>query len=155
MLVKRIMSASTVTVSPQASLTLAARLMRSHDIGALPVVDESGLIGMVTDRDLVVRAFAAGHDLGATTVGDIASKPVHVCHVDDDMENAVAQMARHQVRRVPVVDDAGALVGMVALSDVARQDDDCAGFAVGEVSEPVRIFACDTFEQTGMGGGHA
>ena len=135
MQVQRVMSRDIVTANPLTTLESAARLMKDHDVGALPVVKDGALVGVVTDRDLVVRGLADGKDGMFSRVADVMSKPLHCCLVDQDMEEVVAQMARHQIRRVMVVDGDGALLGLVALADIGRHDDDAAGFAVGDISE--------------------
>lgn len=135
MQVQRVMSRDLVTANPLTTLESAARLMKDHDVGLLPVVKDGALVGVVTDRDLVVRGLADGKDGMFSRVADVMSKPLHCCQAEEEMEEAVAQMARHQVRRVMVVDRDGALLGLVALADIGRHDDDAAGFAVGEISE--------------------
>ena len=133
--VKDAMTSSVRTASPAQSLTDAAKLMKQEDVGSLPVVDGDRLIGVVTDRDIVVRGIADGSDPHAIQVGDIASRDVVTVRPDDDLDEALRLMAQHQVRRLPVVDD-GQLVGVVAQADVALEAKEKAvGHVVEEISK--------------------
>jgi CBS domain-containing protein len=96
--------------------------MADEGIGPLPVVDGERLVGIVTDRDLVVRVLADGRDVDLTTVGDVASPDVVTVESSDELERVLGLMAENKIRRVPVVDD-GQLVGIVAQADVAREVD--------------------------------
>jgi CBS-domain-containing membrane protein len=109
------------TVRPSDPITFAARLMRDEDCGALPVVDRSGrIVGMVTDRDITCRVVADGEDLRFARVGDCMTDEVFAVHVDSSINECMRTMARHQVRRVPVVDDSDRVVGIVSQGDLAR-----------------------------------
>src|SRR5437588_326102 len=116
--VKDAMTSDVKTATPSQSLTDAAKLMKQEDVGSVPVVDGPRLIGVLTDRDIVVRGIADGSDPHAIKVGDIASRDVVTVRPDDDLDEALRLMALHQVRRLPVVED-GHLVGVVATADVA------------------------------------
>jgi CBS domain-containing protein len=108
-------------IAPQTSIQEAARLMEEEDVGSLPVVEEGArLVGIVTDRDIAIRAVAHGIEPQGTSVMDIASKDVYGLAPDDDLDDALEMMARAQVRRLPVVVRDNELVGMVAQADVAR-----------------------------------
>lgn len=107
--------------------------MRNQDTGALPVVTNHQLAGMITDRDITVRAVAAGRM--DATVGDILSPGTYYCFEDDSVERAANVMAEHQVRRLPVVNRDMQLVGIVSLGDMSQRDDDSAGLALADVSE--------------------
>src|SRR5438067_6843610 len=134
--VKDAMTSSVRTAAPSQSLTDAAALMQQEDVGSLPVVDGDRLIGMVTDRDIVVRGIADGSDPHAVQVGDIASRDIVTVRPDDDLDEALRLMAQHQVRRLPVVDD-GQLVGVVAQADVALEaKEKDLGHVVEEISKP-------------------
>lgn len=112
-------------VAPETSIREAARLMEEEDVGSLPVVEEGArLVGIVTDRDIAVRAVAHGLEPEGTSVMDIASKDVYGLTPDDDLDDALEMMARAQVRRLPVVVRDNELVGMVAQADVARTSKD-------------------------------
>jgi CBS domain-containing protein len=108
----------------------------ADDVGSLPVVDGARLVGMLTDRDIVMRAVAAGADTQTLTVGDVASRTVHTVEPDQDLEEALREMADHQVRRLPVVEN-GDLVGILAQADVAIvAKDKLAGEMLADISQP-------------------
>jgi CBS domain-containing protein len=136
---KKVRDAMTVeprSVESGLSLAEAAQLMKSEDVGSLPVVDDGRLVAMLTDRDIVVRAVAEGVDANATVVGDIASREPVTVGPEQALDEALAVMARHQVRRVPVVDQ-DRLVGIVAQADVAQQaKSKQAGEVLEEISKP-------------------
>jgi len=118
------------------SLSEAAALMRDDDVGSIPVVDNGRLIGIVTDRDIVVRAIAEQRDPSRTTVDEVASHDPVTVSPEQDLDEALELMAYHQVRRLPVVED-GHLVGMLAQADVALQvKDKKVGEVVQEISKP-------------------
>ena len=104
-------------VTPDTTVSEAARLMETEDIGALPILDGDQLIGMVTDRDIVVRAVAHGKDPKGMPVREVASDDPITLHPDDDLSDALRLMASHQVRRLPVVDEDTRLVGIVAQAE--------------------------------------
>ena len=134
--VKDAMTSAVKTATPSQSLTDAARLMKQEDVGSVPVVDGERLIGMLTDRDIVVRGIADGSDPHAIKVGDIASRDLVTVKPDDDLDDALRLMAQHQVRRLPVVED-GQLVGVVATADVAHEAKEKAlGHVMEEISKP-------------------
>jgi CBS domain-containing protein len=121
---------------PSLSLAEAAQLMKSEDIGSLPVVQEGQLVAVLTDRDIVVRAVAESADPSATRVGDIASRKPVTIEPDEDLDEALEQMARAQVRRLPVV-ESGRLVGVLAQADIAQEaKSKQAGELVEEISKP-------------------
>ena len=108
-------------VTRQTSIREAAQLMGEEDVGSLPIVDEATrLVGIVTDRDIAVRAVGRGVDTDKTSVAEIASEEVYAVTPDDDLNDALQTMARAQVRRVPVVVRENQLVGIVSQADVAR-----------------------------------
>jgi CBS domain-containing protein len=114
----------------------AARLMKSEDVGSLPVLDGERLVGMVTDRDIVLRVVAEGKDAASTTVGEIASTDLVTIDPQQDLDEALRLMAQHQVRRLPVVEEDGRLVGILAQADVAKEGKDAqTGQLVQEISE--------------------
>jgi CBS domain-containing protein len=134
--VKDAMTADVKTAAPSQSLTDVARLMKQEDVGSVPVVDGERLVGVVTDRDIVVRGIADGSDPHAIKAGDIASRDVVTVRPDDDLDAALRLMAQHQVRRLPVVDD-GQLIGVVAQADVAQEaKEKDVGHVVEEISRP-------------------
>ena len=119
MRVGEIMTSRVDYVSPSTPLVDVAREMGRLDVGAIPVVDDSGLRGIVTDRDIVVRAVAKGLDLNSTPVMDIMTTPVITVTADTDVRDAAQLMKDRQIRRLPVVSDDGSLVGIISLGDVA------------------------------------
>ncbi len=122
MTVREMMSRDVVSVGREDTAAAAARLMSRHNVGSLPVCTDSGrLVGIVTDRDLVVRCVAAGKDPAATAVADVMTERVVAVSPDDTEQQASGVMAREQVRRVPVVSD-GSLIGMMSLGDLAVRE---------------------------------
>ena len=117
--VSEIMVKDVVTVEPSASLTDAARAMEDANVGMLPVVQDGKVIGVITDRDIVVRAVAREADPASTAVGDCLSINAIVAHPDWTTERAMQTMAQAQVGRLPVLDDDDRLVGVVTLSSMA------------------------------------
>lgn len=133
------------TISPRDSVGRAARMMRDCDCGSLPVVNTYGrLIGMVTDRDIAMRLVADGRDTRHAVVADCMTDRTFASHVNDNLERVAQQMARHQIRRLPVVNDDDQVIGIISQSDLARHADMYEGrgerrrFAetISEISEP-------------------
>jgi CBS domain-containing protein len=124
-----VMTRDVVTVRPDATLREAACLMDDLNVGALPVCDGRRLVGIITDRDITVRATADGMRPDATPVHMVMTDDVCWCFEDDSIDEIEHEMARHQIRRLPVVDGRKRLVGMLTLGDLA--DDHVRG-AVGE-----------------------
>ncbi|ESQ94638.1 CBS domain-containing protein [Asticcacaulis benevestitus] len=134
--VKDIMSADFKFARPQTTLREAAVLMRDGDYGYLPIGDSEKLKGAVTDRDIVIRAVAAG--LSADTpVSEIMSESIIYCFEDDDIREAADMMKREQIRRLAVLNDAKRLVGIITLGDIARADEQrLAGEIELQVAQP-------------------
>jgi CBS-domain-containing membrane protein len=115
------MSRDMLTVQPDDRIGYAARLMRDWDCGALPVIDQNGsLIGMLTDRDITMRLVANDADTRRTTVGECMTDGAYACQADDSIRECMRQMARHQIRRLPVVNNYGQVIGIISQSDLAR-----------------------------------
>jgi CBS domain-containing protein len=131
--IRDLMTSNPATCESSATVVEAAKHMAQKDVGPIPVVEADRLVGIVTDRDIVVRVVAEGRDPSSTTVGEIASKQLETIAPDEDLDSALRKMASAQVRRLPVVED-GRLVGIVAQADVARQGQDQK---TGEVVEQV------------------
>jgi CBS domain-containing protein len=132
--IRELMTSDPRTVSPGDSVVDAARAMREEDAGVVPVADGDRLVGVVTDRDIAIRVVAEGKDPSSTTVQDIASQELVTVDPQQDLDEALRLMAQHQVRRLPVVEEDGKLVGIVAQADVARHGDDAR---TGEVVEDI------------------
>lgn len=108
------------TCGPRESLRRAVQLLRERDCGAVPVVEDGAVVGMLTDRDVCLAAWRGGRPLSELTVATAMSRPPHGCGPDDELGEALGVMRRHQVRRLPVLDDAGRLVGLLSQDDVIR-----------------------------------
>jgi CBS domain-containing protein len=123
------------SIGASASVVEAARLMREGHIGSLPVTEDERLVGMITDRDITTRVVAESAAPETTSVGDVYSRDLISVEPDHDLEEALELMARHQVRRLPVVEN-GRLVGVVAQADIALKDNERTGELVGAISAP-------------------
>ena len=133
--VQDVMSTRPRCVSPDTPVTEAAELMESEDVGALPVLEGDELAGMITDRDIVIRAIARGKDPRGMPVREVSTRDVVAIRGDEDLSEALKLMASHQVRRLPVVDDSNHLVGVLAQADVAREArEKTVGETVQEIS---------------------
>jgi len=135
MLVQDAMSRDVRTVTPETTIREAARLMADADIGALPVAAGDRLAGMVTDRDIAIRAVAIGKGPDCT-VGEVMTHDVLYCHEDEDLAHISQNMADNQVRRLPVVDVDKRLVGIISLADIADARADEAGEALEGITRP-------------------
>jgi CBS domain-containing protein len=129
--VRDVMTERPASVSSSDRIAEAARAMRDGDIGDVLVVDDGQVIGIVTDRDIVVRVLAQDRDPSRTTVGEICSRDILTLAPDDAVETAIATMREHAVRRLPVVED-GQPVGIVSLGDLALERDPRS--VLGEIS---------------------
>jgi CBS domain-containing protein len=136
--VGEVMTRDVETVRPDTSLKEAAELMRTLNVGPLPVVDGENLVGIITDRDIVVRAVARGLDPNSTRVADAMTGEVECVFQDEDVEVAMRKMREEQIRRILVVERNGRkLVGIIALGDLAESlDDKAAGQTLEDISEP-------------------
>ncbi len=138
MKVSEIMTGKVATASPDTTLEAIAVMMKDEDTGAIPVVEDDELIGLVTDRDIVLRGIAEGLDVTATTVDTILSDELETVEPEADVSEASRLMSRKQIRRLPVVEN-GRLVGIVSLGDIAVKagEQDAAG-ALEDVSRGVK-----------------
>jgi CBS domain-containing protein len=126
------------SIAASASVVEAARLMREEHIGSLPITEDERLVGMITDRDITTRVVAEAANPKTTSVGDVYSRHLISVEPDKDLDDALQLMARHQVRRLPVV-ESGRLVGIVAQADIAltfRGNETKTGELVEAISEP-------------------
>lgn len=141
-----IMTENPEIVTPDATLADAARKMRDLNVGIIPVVESEQnrrLRGVITDRDITIRAVAEGRDATSTLVSDVMTRNVETCNKNDSVQNVLQLMEREQVRRVPITDREGRLVGIVAQADVATDLDSDAGSrrvadTLERISEPNR-----------------
>ena len=139
MKVQQIMTDRLVTVGQMEPVSAAARLMKRHNLGALPVCDDTGrLRGVLTDRDVVIRCVAADMDPADTRIREIMSRGITTCRAEDDAGELIRLMGEGQIRRVPVM-DGDRVVGMVSLADLARNGDTSmeAAEALSEISSNI------------------
>lgn len=135
-----IMTRDVVTSTQEATIVDVARLMKNADIGPILIVDNEAsntLVGIVTDRDIVLKVIADGQDAKTTRVGDVMSKKLVTCRADDDVDIAMKSMAQFQLRRIPVVEDNMRLVGIISQADLATRVDapEKTGEVVKEISQ--------------------
>jgi CBS domain-containing protein len=132
--VRDVMTSNPTTCEPTATLVDAAKVMAREDVGPVPIVEGGKLVGLVTDRDIIIRAVAEGRDVTSTSVRDVASKDLVTVTADEDLDRALQLMADNQVRRIPVV-EGDRVVGIVSQADVARAaDDEKTGEVVQQIS---------------------
>jgi CBS domain-containing protein len=121
---KDVMTKDPAACEPGDSVVKVAQIMKREDVGSVPVVDSQAsrkLVGIVTDRDLVVKVVAEGRSIDAATVRDAMTSDPASCQEDDDVDRAVKLMAERQVRRMPIIDAAGRLAGIISQADVATR----------------------------------
>lgn len=138
---REIMSRNPTCVTPDTPLIDAARLMKDENIGVVPVVESSNsrrLVGVLTDRDIAIRAVAEGRDGATTSVGHVMSTDIHTSAPDDSVNDIMALMGSEQIRRVPIVDERGDVVGIIAQADIVLEanDNKKAEKTVEKISEP-------------------
>lgn len=121
MKVKDIMTGDVTYINPDSNVVEAAQLMQKHNVGSIPVCENNGLVGIVTDRDIVVRNIAHGKNPASTTVRDVMTGQVITATPDMEVDSATKMMAEKQIRRIPVVEN-NMIIGMLALGDVATDN---------------------------------
>ena len=138
MQVKDVMTRDVQMIQPHSSLQEAAELLKILDVGSLLVGDGDRLAGIITDRDIAVRAVAEGRDPEDTLVRDVMTPDLVCCFADDELEEAARLMQETQLRRLLVIDDERHLVGIVSLADIVLQtgDDGLAGHTLERITEP-------------------
>jgi CBS domain-containing protein len=136
MRVEEAMTRGARVIGPGVTILEAAGVMRTENVGALPVGENGALVGVVTDRDIVMRGVAEGGAPRNTTVQQVMSGNVYYCFADDDIKEAARIMAEHQVRRLPVLDRDDHLVGMLALADLGRLVGEAGKNALEGISQP-------------------
>ena len=133
--IRDLMTSNPKVVDPDKPVAEAAKLMKQEDVGIVPIVDDQNrLVGTITDRDITVRVVAEEKDPNSTTVSEVASQDLVTVDPQQGLDEALRLMAQHQVRRLPVVEEDGKLVGIVAQADVAREGEDAR---TGEVVEQI------------------
>ncbi len=132
--IRDLMTENPRTVGANQTVIEAAQAMRDDDVGLVPVVEGDRLVGTLTDRDIAIRVVAEGQDPHSTTVREVASTDLVTVDPQQELGEALRLMAQHQVRRLPVVEEDGRLVGIVAQADVARHGDDSQ---TGQVVEAI------------------
>ncbi|HSD93397.1 MAG TPA: CBS domain-containing protein [Methyloceanibacter sp.] len=120
MKIREMMHKGAEYVAPNAKLQVIAKKMRDYDIGSIPVCQGGKLIGMVTDRDIAIRALANGKDVSKLEAKDVMSEDVIFCNDDEQAEDAIRIMEDNMIRRLPVLDESKKLVGMVSLGDISH-----------------------------------
>jgi CBS domain-containing protein len=135
-----VMTRNVVCCVPEDTVEDAARIMKREDVGPVPVCkdpDSRRLVGIVTDRDLAMKVIAEGRDPRRTRVADVMSKDLVTCREEDSVEEATSAMSRHQIRRIPIVDDSNCVIGIIAQADVATRmgEPEKTGDVVEEISK--------------------
>ena len=120
MKVSEAMHKSASWVPPTMLISQVAKIMKEQDIGAVPVGENDRLIGMVTDRDIAIRAWPNGHDISSLTARDVMSSGIFYCRTDDALDEAVLMMESKKIRRLPVIDASKRMVGMLSIGDVSH-----------------------------------
>lgn len=133
MIVSDAMTAQVVTAKPTDTIQRVANIMKEVDTGVTPVIDDGKVVGVITDRDIVLRVVAEDGDLNGP-VSAVMSEDVQTCREDDNLADAAALMGAHQLRRLPVLNDAGRLVGILSLGDIAQ---DYGAKKVGQTLEEI------------------
>jgi CBS domain-containing protein len=140
MKIKDIMSKHVESAGPDDTIKEAARKMKDIDSGILPVCEKDHIIGIITDRDIVVRSTAKGQDPHNTKVRDVMSTDIRLGRADEDVEDIAVEMEKFKIRRVPVVSDGNRVVGMLSLGDILTRGD--------------KKTACEIFEKISEGRRH-
>lgn len=137
--VSEVMTRGVRSLSPHDSIASAAQPMELLDIGVIPICEDERLVGMVTDRDIVVRGLARDVDPRTGKLSDVMSGHVRTARVDDDVDDVLTEMATAQIRRMPVVDGQDKLVGILSIGDIAAKspgDEDDVAASLGDISSP-------------------
>jgi CBS domain-containing protein len=137
---KDVMTRNPRSVTPDTSARDAARIMKDEDVGIVPVIDDASrqLVGVITDRDIALRIVAEGRDGGVSVRDVMSSSKLLTCRPDEDLDRVMETMASEQLRRIPIVDERGSLVGIVAQADIVRKagNDRKAEETVERISQP-------------------
>ena len=135
--IRDVMTRDVTTVPPDARLSDVARIMRDEDIGSVPVAKGTELLGMVTDRDIVIRAVADGDGIEQRTASDVMTAGVQCCREDQNVGDVLKDMGDQQIRRLPVVDAEQRLIGIVSIGDLSREaKPQQVGKSLEDISKP-------------------
>jgi CBS domain-containing protein len=151
-----VMTRGVRSMSPQDTVVLAAQAMDELNVGVIPVCDGDKLVGMVTDRDIVVRGVAQQADPKTMKLADVMSTNVRCATEDEDVDDVLSEMAETQIRRMPVIDQQKRLVGMITIGDIAAKDPDDdvdVAMSLGDISEPAEPDRSGQSEASGAAGG--
>jgi len=140
------MTANPICCTPDDTAARVAKIMKTEDVGSVPVCEgreSRKLVGIVTDRDLAIQVVAAGKDPNSVKVKDVMTREPVTCRADQDLEGALEAMEKYQIRRLPVIDESGHLIGIIAQADVATRSNEPEKTAelVEEVSQPAAMRA--------------
>lgn len=155
--VAEIMTRGVRSLTPNDTVVRAAQAMDELNVGVLPICEGDKLVGMVTDRDIVVRGVAQGSEPKSTKLADVMSTNVRCAREDDDVDEVLSRMAEQQIRRMPVVDENEHLVGIISLGDIAAKDPEDevdVAMSLGDIStpaEPDRSGSESSGDETGGG----
>jgi CBS domain-containing protein len=134
--IRDVMTSNPCTIDADKDVAYAAKMLRDEDVGVAPIVEGDQLVGVLTDRDIAIKVVAEGKNPQTTKVVEIASKDIVTIDPQQDLDEALRLMAQHQVRRLPVVEEDGKIVGIVAQADVALQANDSkTGDLVEQISK--------------------
>jgi len=133
--VRDIMSRDVVTIGADASVADAARKMKDANVGSVVVLDKNAVQGIVTDRKIVTTVIAENRDPGREKIGNISSKELITCNEDSDVHDALKTLGDNKIRRCPVINDRKELVGVLSMSDVARDMKGCMSALFDEMSK--------------------
>lgn len=151
-----VMTRGVRSMTPQDSVVLAAQAMDELNVGAIPVCEGDKVVGMVTDRDIVVRGVAQKSDPRTMKLSDVMSTDVRCAHEEDDVDDVLSQMAQTQIRRMPVLDRDEHLVGIVSLGDIAAkdpEDEQDIALSLGDISSPAEPDRSSQSQASGAAGG--
>jgi len=151
-----VMTRGVRSMSPQDTVMLAAQAMDELNVGVIPVCEGEKLVGMVTDRDIVVRGVAQQADTKTLKLADVMSTNVRCAKEDEDIDDVLTQMAETQIRRMPVVDRQDRLVGIITIGDIATKDPEDeldVAASLGEISEPAEPDRSSQSKASGAAGG--
>jgi CBS domain-containing protein len=151
-----VMTRGVRSMSPSDSVARAAQAMDELNVGVIPVCEGEKLVGMVTDRDIIIRGVAQERDIKSTKLADVMSTNVRCAKEDQDIDEVLSQMAETQIRRMPVVDKQEKLVGIVSLGDIADkdpEDESSLASSLGDISSPAQPDRSGQSQASGKAGG--